>query len=139
MKKQSFMMKSAFIAAAIVCAVSTTVPALALNNDKKSEAVLPVEVKYVDGTNLNRVFQVNIKNVQEDDITFVLKDENGNSLYTERITGKAFSKKFRFADQQLNDTKVSVVLYGKKANTTQVFQITPTVSVVEGVEVTRVM
>jgi hypothetical protein len=130
--------KKILTSVAIVCVlIVSAIPSYAYTDEKKSEIVSPVEVKYLGQLNAQPVFQVNINNAKGEDLYMVLKDGDGNSLYSEKFNHKTFSRKFQFAKDDTGEMKVTMSLVSKSEKRSQEFEINKVVHVVEDVVVTK--
>jgi hypothetical protein len=139
MNNSGLALKNVFMAVAFVCAfMVSTLPSYAYNDEKKAAKVAPVEVKYLGQIDRQPVFQVDINNAKEDQLTVILKDGYGNFLYSEKFKEKSFSKKFQIASGDLGDLKLTMVLASKGNKNVQSFEINNVVTVVEDVVVTKV-
>lgn len=137
----SSVLKNIITPAAFACALMlSTVSSPVYANDKKEvvAASSPVQVKYLGEINKQPVIQIDINNLNQEVLYVTLKDENGQHLYSEKISGQGFSKKFQFTDQEANNVKLTLSLASKKDKKAQVFQINNVTTVVEDVVVTRV-
>ena len=115
----------------------TSVPYAAHAADKKNEAKTPVEVKYLGAYEATPVFQLNIDNSNQEELLVELKDEDGSTLYSERVTAKNFSRKFRL-NSELLGKNLTMSVSSKDEKDKQVFQIKNQTKVVEDVVVEKV-
>ena len=139
MNSSGLALKNIFIAGALTCAfMVSTLPSFAYNDEKKAAKVSPVEVKYLGQINMQPVFQVDINNEKQEQLSVVLKDRYGNFLYSERFSGKSFSKKFQIASGETDDMKLTMLVSSKGDKKIQSFEINNVVTVVEDVVVTKV-
>lgn len=139
MNNSGLALKNIFIAGALACAFTvSTLPSFAYNDEKKAAKASPVEVKYLGQIDRQPVFQVDINNDKQDQLSVVLKDRYGNYLYSERFSGKSFSKKFQIASNEVDDLRLTMLVSSKSDKKTQSFEINNIVTVVEDVVVTKV-
>ena len=99
-----------------------TAPVAIANN---SNPALPVELKFL-GNNVNNqpVFQLNFfGNAEENDFTITIRDDYGNSLFSENIKGEVFSKKFLLNTEEIGDAAVRFEITGRKSQKTIVFEV----------------
>lgn len=123
---------AAIVAVVIFSVISAN--ATGKENEKKESGV---EVKYLGNLNEQPVFQIQFENVTEEEIFFVMKDAEGTVIYSEKFTGKKFSKKFQFERADISDIQVQVVLSSKKGNELQVYNISKSTKIVDDVVVSR--
>ena len=130
------LVKTVCVRAAILCLffVSTQ----SFTNDKKVPSISPVSVKYLGQSDYKPVVQVDIENASEEELFFVLKDETGNILFTDKITEKRYSKKFQFTEIESSNMNLTINLVGKNSKKSELFTISNVTTVVEDVVVTRV-
>lgn len=96
----------------------------------------PVLVKYLGTINDFPVILVEFENEEEEEISVILKSNEGAVIYSERFKEKKFSKKFQVSRAYADDS-ITLVL-GFKKEKPQVFQINRNVRVVEDVTVLQV-
>lgn len=96
----------------------------------------PVAIKYIGSIGNQPVFQVEFDNQTEEEILVVLKDSDGNTLYTEKFQGKHFAKRFQLSRYE-NDLQVTLSLTSRKDRQTQQYQINRATRMVEDVTVTK--
>jgi hypothetical protein len=123
--------KYAFFAA--VLALLTVGTMLSAN---AQEGTNPIAVKYIGAVGNQPIFQVEFDNLEEEEIAVVLKDTNGNILYTEKFQGKHFSKRFQI-NRTEEDLNVTLSLTNRKDRQTQQFQINRNLRTIEDVSITR--
>jgi hypothetical protein len=107
------------------------------NNDKVKPADIPVEVKYLGSVDYRPIFQVNLNNELNEEITVTLKDIDDNVLYTETFKGKVFSKKFQFEKADFEDLQIKLVISSKKRNQKEIFTIDKSTRIVETIAVNK--
>lgn len=100
------------------------------------EGTNPVAIKYMGAVGSKPVFQVEFDNQSEEEILVVLKDTEGNTLYSEKFQGKRFSKRFQL-DRIEEDAAVTLSLTNRKDRQTQQYQINHNFRMVQDVTVTR--
>lgn len=90
----------------------------------ESNYVLPVELKFVGNIKNQQIFEMKFAgNVEENDFTINIKDEDGNSLYKENIKGESFSKKFLLNNEEIGNSILRFEVTGKKTNKILVFEV----------------
>src|SRR4030095_1969426 len=99
--------------------------------DKKSD--LPgVEIKYLGVLEKNPVFEISMNNAQADNFFITIRDESGTVLYSEKLSGKNISRKYRidteeeitegglrFEVRSVNNKKTEVYIAGISENVTR--------------------
>ena len=127
--------KMAIVALAFTLAFST--PTLANDGDKENPTT-NTELKFIGNMENQPVFQLNLTNNEDDEITVTFRDENGNILYTDKYKGANLSKKFLLRSEDLVDATFNVVVKSKKNNTTEVYSINRNHSYVEETVINKV-
>ena len=130
------LIKTVCVRAAILCLFFVSTQSFA--NDKKVQAISPVSVKFLGVVDYKPVVQVEIDNASDEELFFVLKDETGNVLFTDKITEKKYSKKFQFSELEANNMNLTINLASKNSKKTEVFNVSNVTTIVEDVVVTRV-
>jgi hypothetical protein len=145
MKKQvtnnrSSVLRNIITPAAFACAlvVSTFTSSVYANDKKEVVSASSVNVKYLGDIDKQPVIQIEVKNKNHEELYLSLRDENGYNLYTTKLTGELFSKKFQFSDHELNDMNVTLIVSTRKGKNAQVYQINNVSTVVEDVVITKV-
>jgi hypothetical protein len=127
--------KLAIVALAFTLAFST--PTLANDGDKENPTNA-TELKFIGNMENQPVFQLNLINNEDDEITVTFRDENGNILYTDKYKGANVSKKFLLKSDELGDATLNVVVRSKKNNSTDVYSINRNLSYVEETVINKV-
>lgn len=105
-----------------------------LSSDKNNP-----EVKYLGTIDNKLVFQIDLQNASENNYLFVsIKDENGSTLFNEKIRANQFSRKVAFEKEEFEGKKISFVIYNGRESSTQVFQVSRSLRMVEDVAITQV-
>ncbi|MBO9200412.1 MULTISPECIES: hypothetical protein [Niastella] len=81
------------------------------------------ELKFIGNLENQPVFQLDLTNTEEDEITVTFRDEAGNVLYTNQFKGANISKKFMLKTEEFGDTALNVSIRSKKYNSTEVYTI----------------
>jgi hypothetical protein len=90
-------------------------------NDKYD---LPVELKFIGSVKDQPLFQLSFaSSALENEFTITIRDEEGNSLYSENIKGENFSKKFLLNNEGFGDELLRFEITGRKTNKTVVFEV----------------
>ena len=137
MKKQTTgnVLKSLFTSALMVSVLFLSTANAAEKNTGKTT---PYELKYIGKLQEHPIFQLDVENADKEDMYVTIEDEVGNLLYTDKFTGKSFSKKFQFELTDGIGTKIKMTLSSKNSRQSQVFEINNVQKLVENVVATRV-
>src|SRR5258705_13194839 len=120
--------KAIIIAMMALIGTSFINPASAM--DKKSDPST-IEIKYLGFQEKNPVFEISMNNAQYDNFVVTIKDENGTVLYSEKLSGKNLSRKYRidteeeirdglrFEVRSANSNKTEVYVAGVSENITR--------------------
>ena len=106
--------------------------------EKNSGKTAPYELKYVGKLQEHPIFQLDIENTDKEEMYLTLQDEVGNVLYSDKFTGKKFSKKFQFEVIEGIGTKIRMTLSSRSTKQSQLFEINNVQKLVENVVVTKV-
>lgn len=129
-------LRSAVTGAMIVCVLLVTGLSPAANAQPFSTGNNHPEIKYLGTIDDKMVFQVDLENVPANQYVSI-RDEEGNTLYTERIGNTKFSRKFAFEKEEFEGKKVSFVIHGGKASTDLTFQVSRNTRLVEDLVITK--
>lgn len=104
--------------------------------DKKSDPP-GVEIRYLGFVNKNPVFEITTNNVQADNFFITILDEAGMVLFSEKLSGKNLSRKYRidteeeiadgglrFEVRSVNSKKTEVYIAGVSENITREMAVT---------------
>src|SRR5688572_33370759 len=91
MKKVMNKNKAIIIAFAALFSMALTIPVNAM--DKST--VPGVEIKYLGFQQSNPVFEININKVETENFVITIRDASGTVLFSEKLTGKSISRKYR--------------------------------------------
>ena len=121
--------KAIIIALAAIISTSFSNPVLA--TDKKNDPT-GVEIKYLGFQDKNPVFEIIMNNTKEDNFIITIRDESGTVLYSEKLSGKNLSRKYRidteeeisegslrFEVRSVNNKKTDVYIAGVSENVTR--------------------
>jgi len=121
--------KAIIIALAAIISTSFSNPVLA--TDKKKDPP-QVEIKYLGFQDKNPVFEIIMNNSKEDNFIITIRDESGTVLYSEKLSGKNLSRKYRidtedeisegslrFEVRSVNNKKTDVYIAGVSESTTR--------------------
>jgi hypothetical protein len=134
MKKVMSKNKAIILGLMAIISTSFSNPASAM--DKKSDPP-GVEIKYLGFVNKNPVFEITTNNVQADNFLITIRDEAGTILFSEKLSGKNLSRKYRIDTQEeiargglrfevrsVNSKKTEVYIAGVSENITREMAIT---------------
>lgn len=96
-----------------------------------------VEFKYVGTTNDQPVFQLNLNNNELAEFVVTLKDHSGNVLYTETVSGKQISRRYRLDTDEIDANDIKVEVSNRKDNSKTVYTINRNRRVVEDVVINK--
>jgi len=96
-----------------------------------------IAIQYIGTVDNQPVFQIEFENKEQKPIQVSIKDEDGNTLYFEKIKDKKFSRKFKFERPDAEDMKLTFTLATEKEKHVQVFEVNTQVKVVQDVVVTK--
>ena len=134
MKKVMSKNKAIFFGLMAIISTSFSNPVSAM--DKKSDPP-GVEIRYLGFVNKNPVFEITTSNVQADNFFITIRDEAGTVLYSEKLSGKKLSRRYRidteeeivdgglrFEVRSVNSKKTAVYIAGISENTTKEMAVT---------------
>jgi hypothetical protein len=101
--------------------------------DKPTET--PVEIKYLGSKEGRLLFQIHFTNPNGEEINLVLRDENGNVIYTDVVRDKVYSRNIRFEEIESNNIKLTLSLRTRKEVQSKTFEIKRSTRVIEDVAV----
>jgi hypothetical protein len=130
-----------FSTLALVLAMTVSSVAVFANEGgkKSSNNNIPgLEFKYI-GTKENQpVFVLNLVNGEEDEYIVSFRDKTGRVLYSDRLKGSQFSKRFLLNIEELGTAELDVEIRSKKTNQVQLYRIGTTQSVVTETVVSKI-
>ena len=123
--------KSKAIVIALMAIISTSLSNPVLATGKKNDPI-GVEIKYLGFRDKNPVFEIIMKNTKNDNFIITIRDESGTVLYSEKLSGKNLSRKYRidteeeitagglrFEVRSVNNKKTEIYIAGVSENTTR--------------------
>ncbi len=129
MKKVMNKNKAIIIALMAIISVSFGNPVLA--TDKRND-IPGVEIKYLGFRDKNPVFEIIMNNPKNDNFIITIRDESGTVLFSEKLSGKNLSRKYRIDTEEeitegglrfevtsLTSKKTEIYLAGISENTTR--------------------
>ena len=134
MKKVMNKNKAIIVGLMAIISTSFSNPVSAM--DKKSDPP-GVEIRYLGFVNKNPVFEITTNNPQADNFFITIRDEAGTVLFSEKLSGKSLSRKYRidteeeigkgglrFEVRSVNSKKTAVYIAGISENITKEMAIT---------------
>ena len=89
--------------------------------DKKSDPP-GVEIRYLGFVNKNPVFEITTSNVQADNFFITIRDEAGTVLFTEKLSGKLLSRRYRIdTEEEIADGGLRFEVRSVKSKKTEVY------------------
>lgn len=90
----------------------------------KNPGDLPVELKFLGHVKNQPMFQLNFSgDAEENKFTITIRDEEGNTIFSENIIGEVFSKKFLLNTDELGDETILVEITGRNSGRKNVYKI----------------
>ena len=126
-------LRTVALAVALVSGVAVSAPAFAGETPNPA-----IELKFIGHSNNQLVFQLNLKNAEEDEYIINITDKDGGVLYTERVKGTNLVKKLIFNKEEIGDDVLRVKVRSKKTNLTETYEINRSTRVVEETTVNKV-
>ena len=109
-----------------------------LANGEKTPVSSSIELKFLGNYDNQPVFQLNLKNIEEDEFAITFRDEYGNILYSTKVKGSNISKKFMLNIEEIGDNVLNVEVRSKKNDKADVYQINRNRSYIEETVVNKV-
>ena len=134
MKKVMSKNKTIIVGLMAIISTSFSNPASAMD-----EKIDPpgVEIRYLGFVNKNPVFEITTNNPQADNFFITIRDEAGTVLFSEKLSGKSLSRKYRidteeeigegglrFEVRSVNTKKTAVYIAGISENMTKEMAVT---------------
>src|SRR6188508_1089506 len=98
MKKVMNKNKTIIIALMAIISTSFSSPVSAMDKKKDPPGV---EIKYLGFLDKNPVFEIIFNNVQVDNYFITIRDEASTTLYSEKISGKSISRRYRIDTEEI--------------------------------------
>ncbi len=119
MKKVMSKNKAIFIGMMAFISTSFSNPLSAM--DKKSDPPV-IELKYLGFLDKNPVFEIILNNVQADNYYITIRGESGTTLYSEKISGKNISRRYRIdTEEEISDGSLRFEIRAGSSNKTEVY------------------
>ncbi|TMI86391.1 MAG: hypothetical protein E6H08_21165 [Bacteroidetes bacterium] len=115
------MSKNKAVIIAVMAFISTSFSNPVSAMDKKSDPP-GVEIKYLGFLDKNPVFEIVFTNVQVDNYYVTIKGESGNTLYSEKISGKNISRRYRIdTEEEISEGGLRFEIRTGTTNKTEVY------------------
>ena len=117
------MSKNKAIIIALMAVISTSFSNAVSAMDKKSDPPV-VEIKYLGFQNKNPVFEITLNNSQADNYFITVRGESGNTLYSEKLSGKNISRKYRVdTEEEIPEGSLRFEIRTGSTNKTEVYVV----------------
>ncbi len=104
---------------------------------QSSKKIPSADINYIGSLDGQPVFKVDLDNKAGAVYNLKIKDGYGATLYSQKITGKQFSKKFRFDREGEENLKLVFILSGDKEQESQEFRVNTLTEILNNVVVTK--
>ena len=132
------MNKNKAIIIAVMAFISTSFGNPLSAMDKKSDPPV-VEIKYLGFKEKNPVFEIIINNIQADDYYITVRGESGTALYSEKVSGKNISRKYRIDTEEIiPDGGLRFEIRAGSSNKTEVYVAGTTESITREMAVNKI-
>jgi len=116
--------------------LATTISAnAAIANDNAEN---PVELKYINSTTELPIYQLRLNNLNKGTYAVAIKDETGELLYTETVSGSKIVRNYQFDTQLPASVKLTFEVSDVKNNNVKVYNVSRSAKTVEVVVVDEV-
>ena len=131
------MNKNKAIIIAMMAIISTSFnPVSAM--DKKSDPPA-IEVKYLGVQEKNPVFEINVNNTQAENFIVTISDGTGTVLFSEKLSGKNFSRKYRIdTEEEIADGGLRFEVKSVNTNKTEVYIVGVSENITRGMTVNKI-
>ena len=135
MKKQILRSLKIFVKGSFLALMLTfNVYAVAQQPFSGDPIVKTATVKHISTTDDKVIFQLSLENEDGEKFNVSIKDEGGNTLFSDTYQDKKFDKKFIVAKSDAGNA-LKFVIRSLKDNKTQIFEINTTMRLVENYDV----
>lgn len=124
-----------FTTIALFVAFSAFTTVASATGEKNSPPV--AELKYVGNFEGQPVFQLDLNTIDEGNFIISIKNQFGESLYSERVKAKVFTRKFRLDTESLQDDILRVEVRSSNSKKPEVFTINRYTRFVEEASVSK--
>jgi hypothetical protein len=116
----------------------TTFSQAIANTTDDSITSLPVELKIVGTLDEGPILQLNFSGSKdENEFSISISDEAGILLYSDKVKGEIFSKKFLLNRAELGDTELRFIITGTKSRKTAVYKVSSQHKIIEQMDVVK--
>lgn len=91
------------------------------NGEKKTPPV--AQLKYIGNAGNQPVFQLDLNTDAEDNFVISIRNQFGESIYSERVKAKVFTRRFRLDTESLQDDILQVEVRSGNSKKPEVFTI----------------
>ena len=106
--------------------------------DKKSDPP-GVEIRYVGFVSNNPVFEITTRNAVADNFIITIRDESGSLLYSEKISGKNLTRKYRIdTEEEIRKGGLRFEVRSVNSKKTQVYTVGMTESIMREMGIVKV-
>ena len=106
--------------------------------DKKSDPP-GVEIRYLGFVNKNPVFEITTGNVLADNFFITIRDEAGTVLYSEKLSGKKLSRRYRIdTEEEIADGGLRFEVRSVKSKKTEVYIVGVSENITREMAVTKI-
>jgi hypothetical protein len=106
---------------ALFFALSLFTTVASAKGEKKDPPV--AQLKYIGNVGDQPVFQLDLSTDKEDHFIISIKNQFGENIYSERVTAKVFTRKFRLDTESLQDDILRVEVRSGSSKKPEVFTI----------------
>lgn len=119
MKKVMNKNKAIIVALMAIISTSFINPVSAMDHNKDFPGV---EIKYLGFVDGNPIFEITTNNAQADNFFITIRDEAGTVLFSEKLSGKNLSRKYRIdTDEEITDGGLRFEVRSVKSKKTEVY------------------
>ncbi len=137
MKNTNTHLRNILSAIAVFATLAVGSSSAMANTEKRTKKSVPVEIKYVGSNYQSPVLELSFDNASEEDLTIIIRDLDGNTLYTETSSDSKYAKKFQFDNYSIEPIQIKVTVASKKGSTTETFEVTRKSQMVEAVVINK--
>ncbi len=137
MKNTNTHLRNILSAIAVFATLAVGSSSAMANTEKITKKSVPVEMKYVGSNYQSPVLELSFENASEEDLTIIIRDLDGNTLYTETSSDSKYAKKFQFDNYSIEPIQIKVTVASKKGSTTETFEVARKSQVVEAVVINK--
>ena len=130
-------MKFKVLSIVLAAALATTISATNVIANDNVDA--PVELKYITNAAMESpIYQLRLNNLSKGTYAVAIKDETGELLYNETVSGAKIVRNYRFDSQLPADVKLTFEVSDVKNNTVKVYNFSKSSKTVEIVVIDEV-